>query len=90
MKKIVLALAAVAVMAMVAAPAMAATQWNFGGMIRYMTFWDQSQGGKAYRTGDLQGGGADVKSDGRLQWGTQANTRIMMWMKSDRQPGRFH
>lgn len=52
-------------------------------MIRYMTFWDQSQGGKGYNTNDLQGGGAPVKNDGLLNWGNQINTRIMMWMKSD-------
>ena len=82
MKKLVLSLAAVAVLAMVSAPVMAATQWNFGGMIRYMTFWDQNNGGD-YAINDYQNGGAAMKSDGRLQWGTQANTRIMMWMKSD-------
>lgn len=82
MKKLVLGLAAVAVIVMVSAPAMAATQWNFGGMIRYMTFWDQNKAPKGGMA-DLQGGGATVKNDHRLQWGTQANTHIMMWMKSD-------
>ena len=82
MKKIVLALAATAVIAMVSAPVMAATQWNFGGMIRYMTFWNQTDGGK-HKVSDLQGGGAGLNSDGKLEWGTQVNTRIMMWMKSD-------
>lgn len=82
MKKLVLGLAAIAVIAMVSAPAMAATQWNFGGMIRYMTFWDQNDAGKRGMT-DYEGGGATLKSDGRLQWGNQVNTRIMMWMKSD-------
>lgn len=40
MKKIILAVAAVAVIGMVAAPAMAATQWNFGASLRYLNFWD--------------------------------------------------
>lgn len=86
MIKITFTLAALAILAMVSAPAMAATQWNFGGMIRYMTFWNQTDGGK-HKVEDLQGGGAGVNSDGKLEWGTQMNTRVMMWMKSDNLEG---
>lgn len=82
MKKIILAVAAVAVIGMVAAPAMAATQWNFGASLRYLTFWDQVNFGKTKRT-DIQGGGASVKNDHLLDWGTAGNSRIKMFMKSD-------
>lgn len=86
MKKLVLGIAALAVVALVSAPAMAATEWNFGGMIRYMTFWDQTDSGD-FKMTDLEGGGKSLDSDGRLQWGTQANTRLMMWMNSDNLEG---
>lgn len=86
MKKIILALAAVAVMGLVAAPVMAATQWNFGASLRYTTFWNNVDFGKG--TGkDIQLGGADLNSDHRLDWGTQANSRIKMFMKSDNLEG---
>lgn len=84
MKKLVLGLAVVAVIAMTSVPAIAATQWSFGGMMHYMTFWEQNNAGKnPVQMQDLQGGGATMKNDGRLLWGTQVNTRIMMWMESD-------
>lgn len=82
MKKIILGLAAAAVVAMVAAPAMAATQWNFGASLRYETFWNQADFGKV-KGKDLQGGGAGLSDDGKLSWGTQGNSRIKMFMKSD-------
>lgn len=71
---------------MVAAPAMAATQWNFGASLRYLTFWDQANFGKN-RGEDLQGGGADLKNDHRLDWGVAGNSRIKMFMKSDNLEG---
>lgn len=82
MKKIILGLAAAAVIAMVAVPAMAATQWNFGASLRYETFWTQANAGDG-SINDLQGGGQTLDSDGRLSWGTQGNSRIKMMMKSD-------
>ena len=88
MKKLILGLAAVAVMGLVAAPAMAATEWNFGASLRYSTFWTEADFGKNHITGvpnggDLEGGGKGLKSDGELSWGVQSNSRIKMFMKSD-------
>lgn len=71
---------------MVAAPAFAATQWNFGASLRYETFWNEADFGKNKST-DLEGGGARLSSDGKLSWGTQGNSRIKMFMKSDHLEG---
>lgn len=86
MKKLILGLAAVAVMGMIAAPAMAATEWNFGASLRYSTFWTEVDAGKGSMT-DLEGGGKVLNNDGELSWGTQANSRIKMFMKSDNLQG---
>ena len=82
MKKIILGLAAAAVIALVAVPAMAATQWNFGASLRYETFWNQADFGDVGGR-DIQSGGAGLDSDGQLVWGVQPNSRIRMFMKSD-------
>lgn len=82
MKKTVLILAIIVVIIMVSIPVIAATQWNFGGSIRYRTFWHQNNSGKLNLT-DLQGGGTILKSDGKLEWGNQPNTKVMIWMKTD-------
>lgn len=82
MKRIFLTLIGILISTMVSMPVAASTQWNFGGMLRYMTFWNQTNSGE-YKTSDLQKGGAAVNRDGKLAWGTQANTSIMMWMQSD-------
>lgn len=91
MKKLILGLAAVAVIGLVAAPAMAATEWNFGASLRYSTFWNEVDGGAKRGPnnpmGDLEGGGKLLKNDGELDWATQGNSRIKMFMKSDNLQG---
>lgn len=82
MKRLFLALAATAAMAMLAMPVMAATQWNFGASLRYSTFWTQVDYGKV-KGPDIEGGGATVAHDHYLDWGTQGNSRIKMFMKSE-------
>lgn len=82
MKKLLLALAATAAVAMLAMPALAATQWNFGASLRFSTFWTQVDYGRVHGP-DIQGGGATVGSDHDFDWGTQSNSRIKMFMKSD-------
>lgn len=86
MKKIMQTAAAAAVVCMLAAPALAATQWNFGASLQYNTFWNERDFG---RTGgeDLQGGGAGLKSDGRLDWSTSGDSTIFMEMASDHLEG---
>lgn len=86
MKKILLALTATAVVAMLAMPALAATQWNFGASLRFSTFWTQVDYGKVHGP-DIQGGGATLSRDHDLNWGTQSNSRIKMFMKSDNLEG---
>lgn len=86
MKRLLLALAATAAVAMLAAPVMAATQWNFGASLRYSTFWTQVDYGKV-KGPDIEGGGATVSSDHDLSWGTQGNSRIKMFMKSEHLEG---
>lgn len=86
MKKIILAMAAAAVITMVAAPAMAATEWNFGASIRFQTFYTDLDYGKG-KGADLEGGGARVNSDGKLDWSTQGNSRLKFFMRSDKLQG---
>ena len=86
MKKLAISLAALAVTAMVSAPTIAATQWNFGGRLAYKTFWTQNHSGKE-RLPDLQGGGKALKNDGYLDWGTQANTQLQIYARADRFKG---
>lgn len=86
MKKLIKAISAVAVISLLAAPAMAATEWNFGGSLQYKTFWTERDYGK-YSGEDLQGGGASLKNDGILDWSTQGDTNISMEMVSDHLTG---
>lgn len=86
MKKLAIGLAAFAVTAMVTAPAIAATQWNFGGRLAYKTFWTENNAGK-YKMNDFQGGGKAMKSDGYLDWSTQANTQLQIYARADRFKG---
>lgn len=86
MKKLAIGLAALAVTAMVSAPALAATQWNFGGRLAYKTFWTQNHSGRE-KTPDMEGGGKLLKNDGFLDWGTQANTQLQIYARADRFKG---
>lgn len=86
MRKITFTLGALALAALVATPAIAATQWNFGAALKYSTFWTQYDAGKE-RMADRQGGGAFLKNDHMLNWGTQGNSEIRMLMKSDNLEG---
>lgn len=86
MKKLITTLAAAAVVGLLAAPAMAATEWKFGASLRYETFWNQVDYGKR-KDVDLQAGGTSLNSDGKLAWGTRSNSRIKMNMKSDHLEG---
>ena len=86
MKKLILGLAAAAALTVVAAPVMAATQWNFGGSLQYKTFWTERDYGW-YGGDDLQGGGAGLDNDGILDWGTQGDSNISMTMVSDHLTG---
>lgn len=79
MKKLIWGLAAMAALTMLAAPAIAATQWNFGASLRYATFWTEQDAGK--------GGGAGLDQDGLLDWSTQGNSNIQMHMQSDNLEG---
>ena len=83
MKKLIVVMAAAAVFAMLALPAMAATEWKFGASLRYETFWNQVDYGKGNGP-DLQSGGVtNLDDDGVLAWGLRNNSRIRMNMKSD-------
>lgn len=82
MKRLILTLISTLISVMVSMPVGAATQWNFGGMLRYMTFWNQTHSGEG-KISDLQNGGAALTRDGKLEWGTQSNTGITLWMQSD-------
>lgn len=86
MKNIVKAAATAAIVCMLAAPAMAATQWSFSGSMQYKTFWNERDFGR-YGGEDLQGGGAGLKSDGKLDWTTQGDSYIGMEMASDHLEG---
>lgn len=86
MKRIFYVISAALVISLLAVPAMAATQWNFGASIRYSTFWTEQDAGK-HSLFDREGGGSLLKDDGSLDWGTQANSRLMFFMKSDRLDG---
>lgn len=86
MKKIVLGLAVTAALTMAVAPAMAATQWNFGASLKYATFWTEQDAGKTGMK-DLQAGGAGLKNDGLLDWSTQGNSNIQMYMRGDNLEG---
>ena len=86
MKKLSLILAVMAALTMFTVPASAATQWNFGASLRYLSFWSERDAGNA-GAADLQGGGARVHNDGLLDWGTQSNSRVVMYMQSDHMEG---
>lgn len=80
------AAAAAAFVCILAAPVMAATQWNFTGSLQYKTFWNERDFGSNSGQ-DLQGGGADLKNDGKLDWSTQSDSYIGMEMASDHLEG---
>lgn len=82
MKRIILTLTGILIFGIIPLPVTASTQWNFGGALHYMTFWNQTNSGET-KTSDLQNGGGAVRRDGKLEWGNQANTSITMWMQSD-------
>lgn len=86
MKKIILSIAGLVIIGMIASPAIAATQWNFGGRLAFRTFWTERDGGK-YKIADLEGGGASVSNDGLLDWSNQSNTEIDLYARADRMKG---
>lgn len=82
MKTIYKALVGAALISVLAVPAWAATQWNFGASLMFKTFWTQTDFGK-FEGEDLQGGGAALKNDGVLDWTTQGDSTISGDMRSD-------
>lgn len=86
MKKILLIVIVTIFITMVSVPVMAATEWTFGASLRYATFWTQEDAGKG-KINDFDNGGRALNHDGRLEWETQGNSRILMWMKSDNLEG---
>lgn len=82
MKSWVLGMVGLVVLCMASLPVTAATQWNFGASLRYTTFVTE-QNAKESGMHDLQGGGAALRNDGILDWGTQGNSRLKMYMHSD-------
>lgn len=86
MNRFAKALTGAVLVSMLAAPAWAATQWSFSGSLMYKTFWTERDYGK-FKGEDLQGGGAELKSDGVLDWSTQGDSTISMEMRSDHLEG---
>lgn len=86
MKKLLCVLGFAAVLSMTAAPAVAATQWNFAASLRFATWWTDLDGGKN-KISDMQGGGARLNRDATLEFLQQRNSRIKMLMKSDNLEG---
>lgn len=86
MKKLIMTIAIAAVAGMLATPVMAASEWKFGASLRYETFWNQVDYGKAGGS-DLQGGGTGLNKNGKLAWGTRSNSRVKMNVKSDHLEG---
>lgn len=86
MKRFLCILGFLAVFTMAAGPAMAATEWNFGASLRFATWWTELDAGKG-KIGDMQSGGAQLGNDGKLEFLQQRNSRIKMFMKSDRLEG---
>jgi hypothetical protein len=87
MKKIILAIAAVA---LIASPAMA-VDWNFYGSARMATFYQSRDFGDA-TDGDLSGEGAgltDNDEDDQIQWDLQGNSRLGATVKAENIGGRF-
>lgn len=82
MKMIIRAALAVALVSMLAAPAMAATEWNFGASLQYKTFWTERDYGDS-EGDDLENGGKALDNDGYLDWTTQGDSSIFMEMRSD-------
>lgn len=86
MKKLFWGLAVMAALAMSVTTVTASTQWNFGGSLRYLTFWTERDAAKQ-GIADLSGGGASLKRDNLLDWRLQANSRITVSMRSDKMEG---
>jgi hypothetical protein len=87
MKKIILAIAAVA---LIASPAMA-VDWNFYGSARMATFYDSRDFGDG--DGDLSGKGTVFNGgndeDDQIQWEMQTNSRLGATVKAENISGRF-
>jgi hypothetical protein len=87
MKKIILAIAAVA---LIASPAMA-VDWNFYGSARMATFYQSRDYGDG--SGDLSGQGTvfngDNDEDDQIQWELQGNSRLGATVKAENIGGRF-
>lgn len=82
MKKLVKVVGTAVLVSMLAAPAMAATEWNFGATLQYKTFWTERDWGKVGGE-DIEGGGKRLGNDGYLDWTTQGDSNIRMYMRSD-------
>jgi hypothetical protein len=79
MKKIILVIAAVALLA----PPALAVDWNFYGSARMATFWTSRDYGDG-----LNDAGTD-DSDADLQWALQGNSRLGATVKAENVGGRF-
>lgn len=86
MKRFLCILGFVAVVTMAAGSALAATEWNFGASLRFATWWTALDAGKG-QISDMQSGGAKLSNDASLEFLQQRNSRIKMFMKSDRMEG---
>lgn len=82
MKKLVVGIVATLMFTLVAGPVMASVQWHLEGSTRFTTFWTERDAQKS-RVNDLGGGGRSLQQDGLLDWRTQSNNRIRMYMRSD-------
>lgn len=86
MKKLLCVLGFAAIVSLLATPAIAATEWNFGASLRFATWWTELDGGKN-KIADMQSGGAKMNNDATLEFLQQRNSRIKMLMKSDKLEG---
>ena len=89
MKKIILAIAAVA---LIASPALA-VDWNFYGSARMQTFYNSRDFGNTTDVSDLDGGDttlpADFDEDDQVRWDLQGNSRLGATVKAENIGGRF-
>ena len=89
MKKIILAIAA---LALIASPAMA-VDWNFYGSARMATFYNSRDFNKSTVAEDLDEGGLtledDFDEDDQVQWDLQGNSRLGATVRAENIRGRF-
>ncbi len=89
MKKIILA---IAVVALIAPPALA-VDWNFYGSARMQTFYNSRDFNNTTNTSDLDGGGLtledDFDDDDQVKWDLQSNSRLGATVRAENIRGRF-